>query len=107
MDPFYIEFLGVEWLTDKILKVDKKVFARLLGIRTIDGSLFHQQGNFPSHGFFELSSQNASLYLSESDLEGVDFDNIRLLIHQPRIFVRGCRESDIEHCRWISNRRRF
>jgi hypothetical protein len=105
-DPFYVTFLGVEWLTEFILKVDKKVFARLLGIKTIDGSLFHQQGNFPSHGFIELSERAARESLADTDLEGVDYENVRLLTHQPGIFIRGCTEEGIEHCKWINSRKR-
>jgi hypothetical protein len=105
-DPFYVEFLGVEWVTERILKIDKKVFARLLGIQTIDGSLFHQQGNFPSHGFVELSEREARLYLTDNDLEGVDYEVVRLLTHQPGIFTRDCTEEDIARCKWVSPRKR-
>jgi hypothetical protein len=105
-DPFYVTFLGVEWVTEFILKVDKKVFARLLGIKTIDGSLFHQQGNFPSHGFIELSERAAHESLAEADFDGVDYENVRLLTHQPGIFIPGCTEEAIERCKWISSRKR-
>ncbi|KAH0793179.1 hypothetical protein GPJ56_002888 [Histomonas meleagridis] len=105
-DPFYIEFVGIEWVNEKVLKVDKNIFARLLGIKTIDGSLFHQQGNFPSHGFVELGSKDCLQYVTESDLEGVDFDKVRLLVHQNGVFTKGCTESSIEQCKWISSRKR-
>jgi hypothetical protein len=29
------------------------IFAKLLDVKIIDGSLFHHQGNFSSHGFIE------------------------------------------------------
>lgn len=105
-DPFYSIYLGIEWINDQVLKVDKKKFARLLGIKTIDGSLFHQQGNFPSHGFIELATNNALNYVSERDLTDVDYENIRLLVHQAGVFVRGCTEEAIEGCRWVSARKR-
>lgn len=105
-DHFYYLFLGVEWVTDTILKVDKKQFARLLGIRTIDGSFFHQQGNFPSHGFVELDPATAQAQLNPKDLEDVDYDNVRLLTHQEGIFVRGCTESVLESCKWVSTKKR-
>ncbi|KAH0785310.1 hypothetical protein GPJ56_010721 [Histomonas meleagridis] len=105
-DPFYIDFIGIEWVNEKVLKVDKFVFARLLGIKTIDGSLFHQQGNFPSHGFVELGSQEASEYVDKSELNGVDFDKVRLLVHQSGIFIKGCDEDTIENCKWKSSRKR-
>ena len=105
-DPFYAEYLGIEWINNNVLKVDKQKFARLLGIKTIDGSLFHQQGNFPTHGFVELSTNNAKNFVSERDLVGVDYENVRLLVHQAGVFVRGCTENVIESCRWVNTRKR-
>jgi hypothetical protein len=105
-DPFYIEFIGIEWITDNVLRIDKRIFARLLAIKTIDGSLFHQQGNFPSHGFIELTETTALDYIPKDLLFGVDFDNIRLLTHPDGVFKKGCIEVDIDHCRWVSSRRR-
>jgi len=105
-DSFYVEFLGVEWITDKVLRVDKRIFARLLGIKTIDGSLFHQQGNFPSHGFVELDTIESSKHVSSEDLKTVDYERVRLFIHQPGVFVRGCDENVIESCKWIPSRKR-
>lgn len=104
-DPFYADFTGIEWVNDRVLKVDKRVFARLLGIKTIDGSLFHQQGNFPSHGFVELGSRDALQYVTQEDLEDVDFEKVRLLIHPAGVFVRGCTEQAILHCKWTSCRK--
>jgi hypothetical protein len=103
--PSYVGFLGVEWISQTVLKVDKRAFARLLGIRIIDGSLFHQQGNFPSHGFVQLPETVARETLSEADLEGVDNDNVRLLTHQSGVFIRGCTEDAIDSCKWVNSRR--
>jgi hypothetical protein len=99
-DPFYSDFLGVEWVGDRVLKVDKRIFARLLGVRAIDGYLFHQQGNFPSHGFVELSETDARQSLPAEELEGVDYEIVRLLVHQKGIFVRGCSDKVFRQCRW-------
>lgn len=105
-DQFYAVYIGVEWVNERVLKVDKRVFARLLGIKTIDGSLFHQQGNFPSHGFIELNEADARRLVPPDDMEGVDFENVRLLVHQPGIFTRDCTEEDIERCKWVGARKR-
>lgn len=105
LNPIYPQLVGVFWLTNTILRVDKRAFARLLGIKSIDGSLFHQQGNFPSHGFFEIGAGDVHQYCPPGlDLTGVDFENIRLLIHSEHLFMRGCTEADIENCRWASSR---
>ncbi|OHS94430.1 hypothetical protein TRFO_39380 [Tritrichomonas foetus] len=105
-NPIYTPFVGVKWLNENILRVDKRAFARLLGIKSIDGSLFHQQGNFPSHGFFEIGAGDVQRYCPPNiDLTGVDFENVRLLIHTENLFKRGCTEADIEHCRWANTRK--
>ena len=101
--PVYRPLVGVFWLNQNILRVDKRAFARLLGIKSIDGSLFHQQGNFPSHGFFEIGAGDAAKWVPPGlDMTGVDFENVRLLIHTENMFKRGCTETDIEHCRWAN-----
>jgi hypothetical protein len=105
-DPFYFDFIGVEWISDIVLKVDKRIFAQLLGIKTVDGSLFHRQGNFPSHGFAELTSIEAVDLLGAAELVGVDFDVIRLLVHQERVFVRDASLEAIENCKWVPVRQR-
>lgn len=105
-DPFYAVYIGVEWVNERVLKIDKRIFARLLGIKTIDGSLFHQQGNFPSHGFTELTEKQAIAEVPPEALKNVDYETVRLLIHQPGIFTRDCTEEDIERCKWISTRKR-
>lgn len=105
-DPDMYNLLGVKWITDKIFKVDKLLFGRVLGISAIDGGLFHQQGNFPSHGFFEIGAGDVSRYCPPGlDFTGVDFENVRLLTHAEKLFKRGCTEADIEHCRWANARK--
>jgi hypothetical protein len=103
-DPFYTEYVGIEWLTDRIIKIDKKKFARLLGLRAIEGSLFHRQGNFPSHGFREIGPLEARTLLSAEVLANVDHDSVRLLVHTPGDFVKGSSEKVFEKCRWINRR---
>jgi hypothetical protein len=105
-NPAYAQLVGVSWLTDTILRVDKIAFARLIGVRSIEGSLFHQQGNFPSHGFLEIGAGDVrELCPPGVDLSSVDFENVRLIYHAEGIFRRGCTERDIEACRWAGGRR--
>jgi hypothetical protein len=103
-DGFYAEYVGVEWVTDRVIKIDKKKFARLLKIHAIEGSLFHRQGNFPSHGFRELSPAEAKEMVGEKDLSSVDYDSVRLIVHKPGEFMRGSDPQVFEKCRWISSR---
>jgi hypothetical protein len=88
-DPFYSAFVGVEWMSDRLLKIRKRVFGRLLGIRAIDGALFHRQGNFPAHGFREIGPCEAQATVGSEELEDVDFDDVRLLTHASAVLSRG------------------
>jgi hypothetical protein len=105
IDPSYFNIVGVEWVTDRVIRVNKVKFARLLGIRTPDGSLFHQQGNFPSHGFAEISPFEARANISPSHLDGVDFENVRLFVHRSGDFFRGCGPEIEAKCHWQNRRR--
>lgn len=96
---------GVKWLNNIIVRVDKRAFARLLGIKSIDGSLFHQQGNFTSHGFIEVSAEDVPRICPDVDLTGVDYDSVRLLYHNEGTFVRTSQESDLTTCKWASARK--
>jgi hypothetical protein len=103
--PAFPRLTGVMWLNDTILRVDKVTFARLLGIKSIDGSLFYQQGNFPSHGFFEIGAGDQDRFVPpDVDLTDVDFENVRILVHPSRQFTRGCTSKDIQECKWANRR---
>jgi hypothetical protein len=99
-NPAYFDLVGVAWIADTVFKVDKVRFARLLGIRAIDGSLFHKQGNFPSHGFVEICGAEGRAMFTAAELEGVDFDVVRLLKHEAGLFYRGNTPDVDEKCRW-------
>ncbi len=101
-NPRYSAFIGVELASDSVIRVDKKAFARLTGIRAIDGSLFHNQGNFPSHGFFELTPYTVGVVPSD----GVDWDDIRLLTHKSGLFTRMSDESSFGACKWVKGNKR-
>jgi hypothetical protein len=105
-EPVLYDGVGVKWVSDDLIQVDKHKFGRLLGIRSIDGSLFHKQGNFPSHGFVELTLGQAKRFLTTEALRRIDFENVRLLRHEPGVFVRGCGPDVDESCRWINSRRK-
>jgi hypothetical protein len=99
------QFVGVEWVTDRIIKVDKVAFPRLLGIKIADGSLFHKQGNFPSHGFVEVLPTDARFVLSHEEMKDVDFERVRLVTHTAGQFMRGCGQEMDGRCKWINSRR--
>ena len=106
VSQMYVELTGVQWITPSVIKVSKGQFARLLGIKSIDGSLFHQQGNFPTHGFIELNREQCQTFCPMVDLDNIDFDEIRILIHQPGLFVSNCNEMQVRACSSLVAQRR-
>lgn len=89
--------VGVTWVSETVIKVNKLVFARLLGIKTVDGALFHRHGNFPSHGFVELKMGEVE---EGSDLSDVDYDCVRLLRHSSGMFTRSTEEELVHACEY-------
>ena len=98
--PEFIPHIGVEWVTDSVFRVNRVAFARLLGVRTIEGGLFHQQGNFPSHGFVELPFEESDRLSRECGMGPADLSQVRFMTHQSGEFVRQSTEDDLEKCRW-------
>jgi hypothetical protein len=103
--PNLRRFLGVEWITDKVLRVDKRAFARLISVRIVDGSLFHKQGNFPSHGFVEVGRAQCWRLVPMERLSKVDFDAIRLFVHSEGMFTSESTDTDVENCKWFNVRK--
>ena len=99
-NPNMYNLLGVKWVTDKVFKVDKLLFGRVLGISSIDGGLFHQQGNFPSHGFCEVTGQELEQLKANYDLSDVDQDRVRLLHHPGNLFSKTSDEDSVNRCKW-------
>jgi hypothetical protein len=98
--PRFFPLVGIRWVTEDIFLVQKLIFAQLLGVRTIDGSLFHQQGNFPSHGFVELSFQEAKQIGAENGIFEVDATNMRFLKHANGGFTSNDVVLDPEQLKW-------
>ncbi|KAH0788993.1 hypothetical protein GPJ56_007069 [Histomonas meleagridis] len=91
-------FVGVKWINDTVFKVDKYIFGRLLGITAVDGGLFHSQGNFPSHGFQEISSKTVGDW-KDIQHNDIDFDRVRLMTHKAG-FKRCADENVITQLKW-------
>jgi hypothetical protein len=101
-NPLMYGLIGTQWVTDQIFKVDKLIFGRLLGINSVDGGLFHRQGNFPSHGFAELNIGELESLRATCDISDVDQDRVRLLFHKGGGFSRDSTEDAVTNCRWLT-----
>jgi hypothetical protein len=90
-------------VTERVFKLDKFVFGRLLGIASIDAGLFHKQGNLPSHGFAELTPHEAAQLRARGDIADVDQDRVRLFDHPGNLFTRNSSEAMVAQCRWVQS----
>ena len=106
--PELIPFIGLTWLTSDVIRVDTIPFARFLNIKSINGSLFHAQGNFPTHGFVEIKSIQDALKrgIEQTQLQTIDFDKVRILYHAENLFTTASTEEDIAKIKWISKKDR-
>ena len=98
--PEFLPHVGVEWTTDTVFRVHRAAFARLLGVKTVEGGLFHQQGNFPSHGFLELPFDESDRISRAAGLGPADLSQVRFMTHATGRFHRQSTEEDLEMCKW-------
>ena len=98
--PNMTKLVGVVWVTDSVIKVYKHAFAKLLNITTVDGGLFHKQGNFTRHGFVTLTEAEAKAKVPAEELHDVDYREVLLLTHEHQQFTMLSSEDNIATCRW-------
>ncbi|OHT06831.1 hypothetical protein TRFO_25078 [Tritrichomonas foetus] len=88
--PEAYNYVGAIWVTQNVMKIHSQIFANLLGIHSIQGGLFHKQGNFSRHGFIHVYKQS-TMNLQKSPLcDDVDDYNVRLYTDRRNRFCRGC-----------------
>jgi hypothetical protein len=99
--PEFQEHLGIQWVTDEIFRVHRTNFARLIGVKTVEGGLFHQQGNFPSHGFVELSFVESDAISRAKGFGPCDLSVVRFMRHATGGFGRYSTEASLQdRCKW-------
>jgi hypothetical protein len=87
--PESYEFVGAIWISDTVMKINAHSFANLLGIQTVQGGLFHKQGNFSRHGFHHIFKSGSPDLAKLPECAEVDDYNIRLYTDELNRFVRG------------------
>jgi hypothetical protein len=98
--PNMTKLIGVVWVTETVIKVYKHEFAKLLNINTVDGGLFHKQGNFTRHGFVVLTDADVRDKIAPDLIIDVDFRDILLITHNQRQFTMFSSEETISTCKW-------
>lgn len=104
-DPFYSCFFGVEWLNETALLVNGPLFGTILGMDDYEEMLFGSYGQLAIHGFVQQSEADVLSCVDASQLEGVDFNTVRIFVHNNGIFTRSSTEQDIISARW--SRRKY
>jgi hypothetical protein len=97
--PNAYDYVGVKWLTDDVFLVRPKIFGELLNLKSVEGALFHQQGNFPSHGFVMIPPAPAPA-IGEQLIEELDFDLVKLTSHPDGAFRRDRQDIDVDKLSW-------
>ena len=81
-------FTGVIWITNDVFKVNAQIFANLLGIHSVQGGLFHKQGNFTRHQYSQVMIQSSREFQALPECQDVDDFNIRLFNDPQNRFTR-------------------
>ena len=87
--PDAYKFVGAIWVTQTVMKINSQIFANLLGIHSIQGGLFHKQGNFSRHGFMHVYKQSTMNLQKNPLCDDVDDYNVRLFTDRMNRFSRG------------------
>lgn len=83
--------IGVRWVNDSVIELSRSALINIFNVResTVDGSMFHRQGNFPTHRFIEITDTNFQQmgFLEYGQMPRVPGDT-KFFIHEPRVFTR-------------------
>ncbi|EAY03415.1 hypothetical protein TVAG_043610 [Trichomonas vaginalis G3] len=100
--PNYLPVVGVEWVSNEVIKVYKHPFAHLLGISAVDGGLFHKQGNFTRHGFVEVTEEEIKNTINQTALSDVDHRDVHIVSNKEGSFTANSTEESINTCKWVN-----
>ena len=87
--------IGLKWVSDAVLGLNKRIFAQLIGISpaSIDGALLNAQGNFSTHGFVEITKlehlEKLGVPSEEIAAQRNSNGDYRLLVHAHGIIKRS------------------
>lgn len=99
--PDLLPIIGVSWVSQYIIKVNRVVFGNLLNVTRPSAALFNSQGLLLTHGFREVSKKEAIQSGVDLNLiDNVDESVIRLFTHTERFFGENSKKEDIAKCRW-------
>ncbi|OHT16083.1 hypothetical protein TRFO_42061 [Tritrichomonas foetus] len=99
--PELVSIVGIYWVSHDVIKVHRDLFGSLINVTKPSAALFNNQGSFITHGFIEISKQEAlSFGVCSEWVEDVDEYCIRLFRHSSGLLKATSTRSDIYTCRW-------
>ena len=100
--PELISVLGIYWISIDILKVNRDIFGALINVTKPAAALFNSQGSFLTHGFVEVSKEEAlKIHMIKEELvDDVDESVVRLFRHSAGLLKANSHKGDLVTCRW-------
>ena len=89
--------VGVMWVSETIIQVNRVIFGKLLGLEKSTSALFNMQGSFPTHGFTELTLDEVRIVAGVKSTTS-DFDECRFFVRKDGKFTRHSKEADVMAC---------
>lgn len=99
--PDLYDVIGVLWVSEVIIKVNRTIFGSLIKVASPAAALFNHSGSFATHGFLEISLRQVKGYVPENVVDDVDESIVRLYIHSTNSFTLRSSENDISNCKWV------
>lgn len=97
--PEYKDIIGVYWISEEIFVVLRHEFAVLNNIKIEKGALFHQHGNFTTHGFEQISTSEIASKFGKEFVTEFNIKNTVFCQHKFKAFTkRTIGEQILEEC---------
>lgn len=95
--PDLYRYVGVIWLSERVIQVNRRLFGDLLRLEKCTSALFNAQGSLPTHGFHELSIKDIQVIgIRTYD----DPKDCRFFYRPDGLFRFGSNENDIKGCKY-------
>lgn len=101
-NPELYKYLGAQWISNSLIKVNKNALASTFGLKRPKASLFNPQGTFKTHGFIEISKEEilfreANIAEQIGDLDGIQ---VKVFEHSMNQFHQQMKTNLIVRCKW-------
>jgi hypothetical protein len=99
-DSALYPFIGVIWLTRRIIKVNCDVFWHFINVTRPASALCSMQGSFATHGFQEISLRHVAGMMTADQISDVDESTVRLFVHTAALFTACATNDQVLCCKY-------